>query len=139
MRITWFGDFNWLFQKLYSLFSFSSSKSVDDPEEPEEEMEEAADHCDEYNSILYSPQYVSVDSLEPGTIIVSEEDDLSRLKFARLQVQNSGSRVEVSNWLFSKIELAVLYWCTVEWECVFKIGLLYMMAVCFRMYSQKRS
>lgn len=62
----------------------------------EEEQEEITDHCEDYNSSLYSPQYVSVDSLEPGTIIVSEEDDLNRLKFMRSQVQNSGSRVEVS-------------------------------------------
>lgn len=69
----------------------------------EAEEQEVVDICEEYNSVLYSPQYVSVDSLEPGTIIASEEDDLSRLKFARLQVQNSGSRVEVCCILFFTI------------------------------------
>ena len=59
------------------------------------QAQEIADSVDEYNAALYSPQYVSMDSLEPGTIIVTEEDDLSRLKFAREQVQKSGSRVEV--------------------------------------------
>ncbi|KAK7580577.1 hypothetical protein V9T40_001206 [Parthenolecanium corni] len=75
----------------------SCSRSLDEPEEP-------TDNCEDYNSALYSPQYVSVDSLEPGTIIVSEEDDLNRLKFTRLQVQSSGSRVEN---VFSKEELAL--------------------------------
>lgn len=59
------------------------------------ELQENTDYSEEYNSALYSPQYVSQDSLEPGTIIVTEEDDLNRLKFTREQVQNSGSRVEV--------------------------------------------
>ncbi|XKL67538.1 hypothetical protein PGB90_003029 [Kerria lacca] len=81
-----------------------SEEEIMDVSRPIQSQEETPDIYEEYNSALYSPEYVSVDSLEPGTIIVSEEDDLSRLKFARLQVQSSGSRVES---VFSKEELAL--------------------------------
>ena len=50
----------------------------------------------DYESGGYSPQYLSQSQLDPGTFVVNEEDDLQRLVFARMQVQGTGSRVEVS-------------------------------------------
>jgi hypothetical protein len=44
----------------------------------------------------YSPQYLSQSQLDPGTFVMNEEDDMQRLVFARMQVQGTGSRVEVS-------------------------------------------
>ncbi|XP_044734936.1 cactin [Chrysoperla carnea] len=48
----------------------------------------------EYDSGGYSPVYLKSSHLEPGTIVVTEEDDLKRLEFARLQVLGSGNKVE---------------------------------------------
>ncbi|KAG8234025.1 hypothetical protein J437_LFUL013193, partial [Ladona fulva] len=48
----------------------------------------------DFESGGYSPVYLSQYQLEPGTLIVSEEDDLQRLAFTRVQVQGTGSRVE---------------------------------------------
>ncbi|XP_071449972.1 splicing factor Cactin [Hetaerina americana] len=42
----------------------------------------------------YSPAYLGSSQLEPGTLVISEEDDLQRLAFTRAQVQGTGSRVE---------------------------------------------
>ena len=50
----------------------------------------------DYESGGYSPQYLSQSQLDPGTLVTNEEDDLQRLVFARMQVQGTGSRVEVS-------------------------------------------
>lgn len=50
----------------------------------------------EYESGGYSPQYLSQSQLDPGTLVMNEEEDLQRLMFARMQVQGTGSRVEVS-------------------------------------------
>jgi hypothetical protein len=50
----------------------------------------------DYESGGYSPQYLSQSQLDPGTFVMNEEDDLQRLVFARMQVQGTGSRVEVS-------------------------------------------
>ncbi|KAK5648550.1 hypothetical protein RI129_003442 [Pyrocoelia pectoralis] len=47
-----------------------------------------------YTNGGYSPKFLSCDRLEPGTIVVSEEDDFKRLEFARAQVANSGKKVE---------------------------------------------
>lgn len=49
-----------------------------------------------YENGNYGPRFLSPDELEPGTIVVNEEDDLKRLEFARTQVINSGKKVEVS-------------------------------------------
>jgi len=49
----------------------------------------------DYESGGYSPQYLSQSQLDPGTLVTNEEDDLQRLVFARMQVQGTGSRVEV--------------------------------------------
>ena len=45
----------------------------------------------DYDSGQYSPQYLSMSDLEPGTLITAEEDDEKRLAFARLQVQQGAS------------------------------------------------
>lgn len=45
----------------------------------------------DYDSGQYSPQYLSLSDLEPGTLITAEEDDVKRLAFARLQVQQGTS------------------------------------------------
>lgn len=45
----------------------------------------------DYDSGQYSPQYLSMSDLEPGTLITAEEDDEKRLAFARLQVQQGSS------------------------------------------------
>lgn len=50
----------------------------------------------DYESGGYSPQYLSQSQLDPGTLVMNEEDDLQRLMFARMQVLGTGSRVEVS-------------------------------------------
>jgi hypothetical protein len=50
----------------------------------------------DYESGGYSPQYLGQSQLDPGTFVTNEEDDLQRLVFARMQVQGTGSRVEVS-------------------------------------------
>ena len=49
----------------------------------------------DYESGGYSPQYLSQSQLDPGTFVMNEEDDMQRLEFARMQVQGTGSRVEV--------------------------------------------
>jgi hypothetical protein len=49
----------------------------------------------DYESGGYSPQYMNQSQLDPGTFVINEEDDLQRLEFARMQVQGTGSRVEV--------------------------------------------
>lgn len=63
----------------------------------EQEARNIIEECAaDYEACRYSPQYMSSDSLELGTLVVSELDDNKRLKFARLQVQGTGTRVEVS-------------------------------------------
>jgi len=53
----------------------------------------------DYESGGYSPKYLTQSQLEPGTLIVSEEDDMQRLEFARAQIlRGVGGRVEVSSW-----------------------------------------
>ncbi|KAF2884248.1 hypothetical protein ILUMI_21940 [Ignelater luminosus] len=47
-----------------------------------------------YENGNYSPRFLSPEELEPGTIVVNEEDELKRLEFARAQVINSGKKVE---------------------------------------------
>lgn len=49
-----------------------------------------------YEAGGYSPKLLTPDSIEPGTIVVTEEDDLNRLAFARNQVVGSGKKMEVS-------------------------------------------
>lgn len=49
-----------------------------------------------YETGGYSPKFLSPKEIEPGTIVVSEEDDIKRLEFARLQVKGNGKKVEVN-------------------------------------------
>ncbi|KAL7287803.1 hypothetical protein TKK_0018178 [Trichogramma kaykai] len=42
----------------------------------------------------YSPRYIPLDKLEPGTIVTLEEDDDKRLAYSRNQVLNTGNKVE---------------------------------------------
>lgn len=48
-----------------------------------------------YQAGGYSPKFLNPDDIEPGTIVVMEEDDIKRLEFARMQVVDSGKKVEV--------------------------------------------
>lgn len=47
-----------------------------------------------YEAGGYSPKLFKAEELEPGTIVVIEEDDTKRLEFAREQVRNLGKKVE---------------------------------------------
>ncbi|XP_056643411.1 splicing factor Cactin [Diorhabda sublineata] len=47
-----------------------------------------------YQAGGYSPKFLTPDEIEPGTIVVMEEDDNKRLEFARLQVVGKGKKVE---------------------------------------------
>lgn len=49
-----------------------------------------------YEAGGYSPKLLSPDEVEPGTIVVTEEDDNKRLEFARMQVLGTGRKVEVN-------------------------------------------
>ncbi|KAJ8973811.1 hypothetical protein NQ317_014514 [Molorchus minor] len=42
----------------------------------------------------YSPKLLTSEDVEPGTIVVTEEDDLKRLEYARMQVVGSGKKLE---------------------------------------------
>lgn len=44
----------------------------------------------------YTPRLLGPEQIEPGTIVVTEEDDEKRLEFARAQVIGTGKKVEVS-------------------------------------------
>lgn len=73
--------------QIINLFVFSDAE-----QEARNSIEECAA---DYETCGYSPTYISPNSLELGTLVVSELDDDKRLKFARLQVQGTGTRVEV--------------------------------------------
>lgn len=62
----------------------------------EQEARNIIEQCAaDYEACGYSPTYISPNSLEPGTLVVSELDDDKRLTFARVQVQGTGTRIEV--------------------------------------------
>lgn len=62
----------------------------------EQEARNIIEECSaDYEVCGYSPVYISPNSIELGTLVVSEEDDNKRLTFARLQVQGTGTRIEV--------------------------------------------
>lgn len=81
----------------------SDSKSEDGEDSDEtNEVREHTSSCGllseslaDYESGGYSPKYLTISDLEPGTLITSEEDDLQRLTFARTQVSRTGQRLEV--------------------------------------------
>lgn len=76
------------------------SREVTEDSQSEEEINEevANDMLNEcftaYQTGGYSPKLLTADEIEPGTIVVTEEDDLNRLEFARLQVTDKGKKVE---------------------------------------------
>lgn len=85
-NVLW-GTFNFNYLYCFNLFFISDA---------EQEARNIIEECAaDYEASGYSPVYVSPNSLEPGTLVVSELDDNKRLKFARLQVQGTGTRVEV--------------------------------------------
>lgn len=48
-----------------------------------------------FAAYCHSPRLLTPDEVEPGTIVVSEEDDMKRLEFARIQVVGTGKKLEV--------------------------------------------
>lgn len=58
-----------------------------------------------YQAGGYSPKFLNAEDIEPGTIVVTEEDDTKRLEFARMQVVDSGKKVEVNKSYFSTYAL----------------------------------
>lgn len=77
-----------------------SSQSADENENDGTENEKVAsdmlNECfDLYESGNYSPKLLSTDELEPGTLVITEEDDLNRLDYARVQVKGSGQKLDV--------------------------------------------
>lgn len=75
-----------------------SSRTLDEEENNDEVEDHEAALLNEcfasYENGAYSPKFLSPEQLEPGTIVVSEEDDLKRLEFARTHVINSGKKIE---------------------------------------------
>ncbi|XP_049784858.1 cactin [Schistocerca cancellata] len=87
--------------------SHSDVNSAQDSQASDEEVDDGAKEASEqaacamlsesfadYESGGYSPQYLNQSQLDPGTLVTTEEDDLQRLMFARMQVQGTGSRIE---------------------------------------------
>ncbi|KAJ1530317.1 hypothetical protein ONE63_005234 [Megalurothrips usitatus] len=77
----------------------ADSEGHDQDEEEGEDDNAANDMLREsfadYDSGGYSPRYLQQSDLEPGTLVITEEDDLQRLEFARVQItQGAGQRVE---------------------------------------------
>ncbi|KAI5709589.1 hypothetical protein M8J75_001464 [Diaphorina citri] len=81
-----------------SQHSTVSSQDTRPDREDQEERDEATILLEEsfaqYESGGYSPEYLPMSRLEPGTLVYSEEDDNQRLVYARMQVQGTGSKVE---------------------------------------------
>lgn len=75
--------------------SHHSDDNIEELEEPEETVANTMlDECfADYDNGEYSPKYWRSNHLEPGTIVVTEEDDSKRLEFARLQVLGKGNKV----------------------------------------------
>lgn len=79
--------------------SDEDEENEEDEDDNEDEENAANDMLREsfadYDSGGYSPRYLQSSDLEPGTLVISEEDDLQRVEFARLQItQGAGQRVE---------------------------------------------
>ncbi|OXU24305.1 hypothetical protein TSAR_007373 [Trichomalopsis sarcophagae] len=62
-----------------------SAKSSEDSQSEDEEFGESG---------AYSPKYLSQSELEPGTIIILEEEDAQRLEFSRNQVTKTGRKIQ---------------------------------------------
>lgn len=48
---------------------------------------------DDYEAGGYSPVYVDISTLEPGTLVVNEEEDAQRLHYARLHLSSHDTQV----------------------------------------------
>lgn len=87
--------------QLYNLFLISDA---------EQESRNIIEECAaDYEACGYSPVYISPNSVELGTLVVSEIDDEKRLTFARLQVQGTGTRIEVSLSHTINIQVSISY------------------------------
>lgn len=51
-----------------------------------------------YQTGGYSPKFLSPEELEPGTIVITEEDDVKRLDFARSQILHGSNKIDVNNF-----------------------------------------
>ncbi|CAH0552011.1 unnamed protein product [Brassicogethes aeneus] len=69
---------------------------TENEEENHEEVEnDMLNECfGAYQAGCYSPKLLRADDLEPGTIVVSEEDDNKRLDFVRVQIVGSSRKVD---------------------------------------------
>ncbi|XP_044265541.1 cactin isoform X2 [Tribolium madens] len=76
----------------------TSQEEKSDDENEKTAEEHATDilneYFDAYEAGGYSPKFLSPEDIEPGTIVVTEEDDLKRLEFARMQVSGGGKKHE---------------------------------------------
>ncbi|KAG5894950.1 hypothetical protein JTB14_023299 [Gonioctena quinquepunctata] len=76
-----------------------TSQEDDRVSENEGNEEDAAqdmlnEYFNAYQAGGYSPKFLIPEEIEPGTIVVTEEDDNKRLEFARMQVIGSGKKIE---------------------------------------------
>ncbi|XP_022910176.2 splicing factor Cactin [Onthophagus taurus] len=75
--------------------SKDSQEEYSDDEKNEDYANDLLNECfAAYEAGCYSPKFLTPDEIEPGTIVVTEEDDLSRLEFARAQVLGTGRKIE---------------------------------------------
>ncbi|RZC34218.1 cactin [Asbolus verrucosus] len=75
--------------------SNEDERSSDNEKTAEEHANDVLnEYFDAYEAGGYSPKFLAPEDIEPGTIVVTEEDDLKRLEFARMQVSGSGKKVE---------------------------------------------
>ncbi|KAH0947869.1 hypothetical protein HN011_009343 [Eciton burchellii] len=80
----------------------STSTTIEKNEDNQSEEDEETNTADEllsesfreYELGGYSPVYISQSQLEPGTIVISEEDDNQRLEYARQQVLSTGRKIQ---------------------------------------------
>ncbi|KYB26352.1 splicing factor Cactin [Tribolium castaneum] len=76
----------------------TSQEEKSDDENEKTADEHASDilneYFDAYEAGGYSPKFLSPEDIEPGTIVVTEEDDLKRLEFARMQMSGGGKKHE---------------------------------------------
>lgn len=81
-----------------SVTAAGSSKNDDEQSDDDQDDGAADDMLSElikdYESGGYSPQYLNSSNLEPGTLVILEEDDNQRLEYARNQVLKTGKRIQ---------------------------------------------
>lgn len=70
-----------------------------------------------YEAGEYSPKLLKPEDVEPGTIVVTEEDDNKRLEFARIQVTGAGKKIEVG-FGFETIMMHYSYMYVYMMKCV---------------------